>query len=388
MNEENVINVWDLDTESVVRGHRAHHQPHHRDDADDASKQTMSGQNNSNGGVMCMTQDRQVLSIDRNHFVKYCLLSNTYSMLCSHLIQKPNNVCALKSSPYDSDIVAVGYRNGLILIVDVKRSALLQKLRGHDSEIVSLEWMRITPENAQPIEIPVESCPIDLEQWMPGRDAPKPIVDEGDMFDIFSFDYLEEEFGTISKPVRRKDIEDSKVDADTVVGTGSGIVNKADYNFDEACVSLRHQIVGEHMDIEKKSLPEEECSAVPLSEVDLITAEFAIADGSEGDKEADNDVKESDPANASTRSTIGSTQDVAELADIENELSEMKINVEKSGKIYLASGAQESYVVIWNVEEGSVSDKLILKVQRGKMAIPSKCCEPSRWVKCDISIFF
>lgn len=382
MNDHNVISVWDLDTESVRRGHKAHQPLQHRNGSDDASGPSTSGHNNGIiGGVMCMAKDRQVLSIDRNNFVKYCLVSNTYSTLCTHIIQKPHNVCALKSSPYDSDMLAVGYLNGLILVVDVKKSAVLQKLRSHESGIVSLEWMRITIDNAQPIEIPVESgsfARIDNRQWIPGRDAPKPIVDEGDMFDIFSFDYLEEEFGTISKPARRKDTEDSEVDAETIVGTGKGIVKEDDFNYDEACVSLRQKIVGEHMDTEKKSLPKVECPPVNVSEVNRIMADFAITNDSEEENKANNDIKEIDPANASTRSTIGSTQDVAEFADIEDELTEMKTTVEKAGRIYLASGAQEPYVTIWDVNEGTVSDKLKLKVHHGKMGIPSKCLKSSR----------
>lgn len=413
MNDHNVISVWDLDTESVCRGHKAHQLPQYRNDADDASGPPTSSQINSNGGVMCITKERQVLSIDGNNFVKYCLVSNTYSMLCNHIIQKAHTVCALKSSPYDSDIVAVGYRNGLILIVDVKRSALLQKLRGHESEIISLEWMLITPANAQPIEISPESRPIDSRRWMPGRDAPKPIVDEGDMFDIFADKYLkEEEFGSILERVKN-DTEDSTIDA--VVGTGNDIANNKNFDFIEACASLRNQIVC--MDTEKESPSDAECSPVKISVVEEIVVDSACTDGVKEDSEAVNDSKEIvpalastqkmseaekiiadfastddvekkkkgvkdskiiDPANASTRSTIGSTQDVAEFADIENALSELKIKVDSKEKIYLASGAREAHVVIWNVEEGTVSDKLMLKVQHGKMAIPSKCSESSR----------
>lgn len=383
MNDHNVISVWDLDTESVRRGHKAHQPPQHRNGSDDAGgPSSMSGHHNGGiGGVMCITKDRQVLSIDRNNFVKYCLASNTYSTLSTHIIQKPHTVCALKSSPYDCDMLAVGYLNGLILVVDLKKSAVLQKLRSHESGIVSLEWMRITIDNAQPIEIPVESVPFarfDNQRWIPGRDAPKPIVDEGDMFDIFSFDYMEEEFGTISKPARRKDTEESEIDAESVVGTGKGIVKEDDFNYDEACVSLRQKIVGESMDTEEKPLPKVDCPPANVSEVNRILADFTITDESEEEHKADNGIKEIDPANASTRSTIGSTQDVAEFADIENELTEMKTTVEKAGRIYLASGAQEPYVTIWDVNEGTVSDKLKLKVHHGKMGIPSKNFKSSR----------
>lgn len=378
MNDHNVISVWNLETESVYRGHKAHQQ--HRAGADGTAGPPMSNNKNSNDGAMCITKDRQVLSIDRNAFVKYCIVSNTYALLSDNFIQKPNSVCALKSSPYDSDILAVGYRNGLITIVNVKQSTVLQRLRAHDTEIVSLEWMRITPDDAQPIEIPVESRQIKRAECrkptMPRRDAPQPIVDDGDMFDIHSFDYLEEEFGTITKPVRPRDNEDSTIEEVNEVGTGKGIVNHADFNFVEACESLRDQIVGEREEAEKESLlAESECSAVNMSDIQRVVTDSVIADGSIQFSESENgggDVGEDDATKASIRSTIGSSHDANELADIETELTELKISVDESGKVYLASGAQESFVIIWNVNDGSISDKLQLKVQHGKMAIPSK----------------
>lgn len=381
MNDQNTISVWNLETESICRGHRAHQQ-HRNSSGMDATAPSMSAtNNNSNGGVMCITMDRHVLSIDRNAFVKYSIQSNTFALLNEHFIQKPNTVCVLKSSPYDRDILAVGYRNGLISIVNVKQSTVLQRLRAHDTEIVSLEWMRITPDDAQPIEIPIEPRPIKrAECRKPStlrRDAPQPIVDDGDMFDIHSFDYLEDEFGTISKPLRSGDVADLSIDSDISVGTGKGIVNdNANFNYVEACESLRDQMVGEREDAEKESRPDDECSAVNMSDIQRAVTEGAIGDGSIVISESDNEVVSAevdDVAKDSNRSTIGSSHDVNEFNDLENALNELEIaDIKASGSIYLASGAQESFVVIWDVSDGSISDKLQLKVQHGKMAIPSK----------------
>lgn len=385
MNDHNVISVWNLDTQSVCRGHKAHQQRQHRNSGADAVGQPMGGgnHNNSNGGAMCITKDRHVLSIDRNAFVKYSITANTYAVFNEHFIQKPNTVCALKSSPYDTDILAVGYRNGLISIVNLKQSTVLQRLRAHDTEIVSLEWMRITVDDAQPIEIAVEPPPPRSilraechKPTVPRRDAPQPIVDEGDMFDIHSFDYLEEEFGTISKPVRSRDVDESTIDEDRDVGTGKGIVNNENFNYVEACESLRDQIVGEREEAEKESLPDDECSAVNMSDIRRVVNDSAIGDGSivfsTSEKDEETNTADDEAAKASIRSTIGSTHDVTELADIENALNDLEIDVKTSGNIYLASGAQESFVIIWDTSNGSISDKLQLKVQHGKMALPSK----------------
>lgn len=384
MNDHNVISVWNLETESVCRGHKAHQQRHQRNDVEGvATPRAPNHNSNSDGGAMCITKDRHVLSIDRNAFVKYSIASNTYTLFNENLVQKANTVCALKASPYDVDILAIGYRNGLISIVNLKQSTILQRLRAHDTEIVSLEWMRITADDAQPIEITVEpprlikraEC---RKPAMPRRDAPQPIVDEGDMFDIHSFDYLEEEFGTISKPVRPRDVDDSTIDGDSIAGTGKGIVNNENFDFAEACESLREQIASERDQADGEPLPDDECSAVNMSDIKRVVKDSVIDDGSinfsDSDKEEKTNTTEDDVAKASIRSTIGSNRDVneLELAEIENALTELEINVKESGSIYLASGAQESFVIIWDVSNGSISDKLQLKVQHGKMAIPSK----------------
>lgn len=46
----------------------------------------------------------------------------------------------LTCCPHDEKIVAVGSKVGLIYIVNVNKSEIMYKLRGHDQEIVSLSW--------------------------------------------------------------------------------------------------------------------------------------------------------------------------------------------------------------------------------------------------------
>lgn len=377
MNDHNMIGVWDLATKSMCRGHKAHYRP--QNGGDSGHRASAANQNNTNGGAMCITKDRQMLSIDRNAFVRYCIVSNTYAVLNEHLIAKPQTVCALKSSPYDNDILAVGYLNGLILVVNLKQSVVLQRLRGHDSEIISLEWMRITSDDAQPIEIPVPEPAIQevplrpikraecKKAATPRRDAPKPIVDEGDMFDIHSYDYLEEEFGTISRPKPPTEGDDFRS-----VSTGTGVVNHERFDYAEACLSLREQIVSEKQAAETESTePGEDGCAVSMSDIrDAKRDDSALKSESFASEEAN--VDDDDTAKASILSTIGSSHNANELADIESDLSELKITVTVSSKVYLASGAQESFVIIWDVNDGSVSDKLQLKVSSGKMAIPSE----------------
>lgn len=112
MNEQNCVSVWDLETEKICRGHKAHTKSHgHTEQRQHESDAPL-------GGALCITKKRQILSIDRNAFVRYCLASNTYSIFPDNFIKKRGNVTQLTTSPYNQDIVAVGYRSGLILIAN------------------------------------------------------------------------------------------------------------------------------------------------------------------------------------------------------------------------------------------------------------------------------
>lgn len=109
MNEQNFIWVWNLETEKICRGHKAH-VINSIDRQIDSDAQL--------GGAMCITKNRQVLSIDRNAFVRYCLASNTYSKFPENFVTKRGTVSLLKASPYNQDIIGIGYKNGLIVIAN------------------------------------------------------------------------------------------------------------------------------------------------------------------------------------------------------------------------------------------------------------------------------
>lgn len=113
MNEQNIIWVWNLETAKICRGHKAH--------VDSTSNSRHSRHNDTDsqlGGTMCVTRNRKVLSIDRNAFVQYCLVSNTYSFFSENFILKRGTVSLLEPSPYSLDTIAVGYKNGLIVIAN------------------------------------------------------------------------------------------------------------------------------------------------------------------------------------------------------------------------------------------------------------------------------
>lgn len=48
---------------------------------------------------------------------------------------------SLACCPHDSNLVAIGSKNGLVCIINLqKNGSILYKLRGHDTEVISLSW--------------------------------------------------------------------------------------------------------------------------------------------------------------------------------------------------------------------------------------------------------
>lgn len=239
-------------------------------------------------------------------------------------------------------------------------SSVLHKLRSHDSEIVSLHWTSWKPSVAEPnndvsgvterlskleVSKPKEKTP--ERQKQKGREPPKAIVDAGDMFDIHSFDYLEEEFGTIAESKESREKLDKSVDEGATDDRNSGTTNEK-FDFAEACQSLREQIRSNQSDTDGS---ETTCdiSAVNLSDItDLYEPETTVSDGDNVDKSQ------------------------AELEPNQAEPESSEVAAQEKETIYLASGAQEPFVVIWNVDNGSIHDKIQLKPQPGKSPIPSK----------------
>ncbi|KAE8613853.1 hypothetical protein XENTR_v10007894 [Xenopus tropicalis] len=54
---------------------------------------------------------------------------------------EPRTIFCLSCSPHKEDIVAIGYKDGMIVLVDIsRRGDVLHRLRGHEEEIHCLEW--------------------------------------------------------------------------------------------------------------------------------------------------------------------------------------------------------------------------------------------------------
>ncbi|CAF97287.1 unnamed protein product, partial [Tetraodon nigroviridis] len=62
---------------------------------------------------------------------------------------EPRTIFCLSCSPHTWSTVAVGYKDGMIVLIDVsKKGEVMHRLRGHDDEIHSLAWSPVAGEDA------------------------------------------------------------------------------------------------------------------------------------------------------------------------------------------------------------------------------------------------
>lgn len=62
---------------------------------------------------------------------------------------EPRTIFCLTCSPHSWKSVAVGYKDGMIVLIDIsKKGEVMQRLRGHDNEIHSLAWAPVVGEDA------------------------------------------------------------------------------------------------------------------------------------------------------------------------------------------------------------------------------------------------
>lgn len=203
------------------------------------------------------------------------------------------------------------------------------------------------------------------------REAPKPIVDAGDMFDIHSYDYLEDEFGTISS--NTSTWKEARKDTSTAPKTTA---NDANFNFIEECQSLQEQMKANESDSDSQSAVSNQ-SAVNMADIrNMMKARGSVPKSNDSIDLPDGSDGSADEVDEfSNRSTIGSSHNTTDIAELEDVIQNLNIDdtpsKDLSSVVYLVSGAQESYIVLWNPEDGSIVNQLHLKSQ-GKMKIPSK----------------
>uniref|UniRef100_A0A8C0B180 Gem nuclear organelle associated protein 5 n=1 Tax=Buteo japonicus TaxID=224669 RepID=A0A8C0B180_9AVES len=68
-----------------------------------------------------------------------------------HFFPEPRTIFCLTCSPHHENLVAIGYKDGMVIIIDISRKReVLHRLRGHDDEIHCLAWCPVPGEERLP----------------------------------------------------------------------------------------------------------------------------------------------------------------------------------------------------------------------------------------------
>lgn len=294
-----------------------------------------------------------------NRFILFNLVSNQYTSFEIDKLFERDTVVVIKPSPYDDNIVACGSKRGLVTIVHVIDKVILHRLRGHDAVITCLDWMQLTidtPVAGKPVSSRENKSPIAESENRPKaiatskeirlRGQPTPIVDPDDAFDIYDFDDGADEFGVISRATYAT-VEDNKRDA---------AKSNENFNYVEACQNLMEDIlqgpqIAEAVDVEANH----KLSIASNMDDSLIASDFEKLSMSATDLES---VKQ---PNADVSNELSTTIALGNSSD------ESFVHVEESPKAvakkvtFLASGATDANIWMWNADTGSAVHKIQLK---------------------------
>ncbi|XP_023295717.2 protein rigor mortis [Lucilia cuprina] len=283
--QDNSVQIWDFNKGCAIQGHKAHL----------AYMRYMEGNGPSpqHAGEVLISYmcNRNVLSVDNQDIVVYCVASNSFYRRPMFISSRNHQMTSLKCSPYNENHFAIGTKRGLVLLCDLQKMATLYTLRGHDTSITSLAWNRVDITNDIVVEKPAEAPKPKVAQ-KPQTKAAKftrsdRTIDTDDIFDIYDYDYLDNEFGAPSQEMRlRNDFVSDFVGIEKPTESST----TAKFDFAEACQSLKEEI-NALRDEPVHTSPEqtislEECKLAASSRDDLSSC------GSDGDDEADDKGKD------------------------------------------------------------------------------------------------
>ncbi|CAK6979066.1 gem-associated protein 5 [Scomber scombrus] len=121
------IRFWDSDSKTLIREHTAHQSPV--------------------SAVHWSPLDKNLVVSGDEKGIVVCHWYNTGDT--SSFFPEPRTIFCLTCSPHTWSCVAVGYKDGMIVLIDVsKKGEVLHRLRGHDDEIHSLAWSPLANEVA------------------------------------------------------------------------------------------------------------------------------------------------------------------------------------------------------------------------------------------------
>ncbi|XP_008274681.1 gem-associated protein 5 [Stegastes partitus] len=121
------VRFWDSDKRTLIREHESHQNPV--------------------SAVHWSPVDKNLVVSGDEKGIVVCHWFNTGDT--SSFFPEPRTIFCLSCSPHTWSSVAVGYKDGMIVLIDVsKKGEVMHRLRGHDDEIHSLAWSPVGREDA------------------------------------------------------------------------------------------------------------------------------------------------------------------------------------------------------------------------------------------------
>lgn len=344
LNEEHIVTVWNFNDATMIKGHKVH-----------LSK---NWKPNSHCAI-AYTKDAKILSVDENHFVKYCSQSNTYVIEAHFRKIIRNIVVMLKTSPYDKDVFAVGCKDGLVLLMNLKKMEILHKLRGHDREITSMDWILLPNKpNAPTAPVAVAPAAGTLQEMLDP-------LNNVDTFDIYSYDHLENEFGTIQEKFTEEEPEEEIPEKE--------IEQNENFNFIEACQNLMEDIIC-GIDVKEDEKPEEK------DEPGCSSALTQFADLNLNETRNDSMVPVlSPPASPEKDDFLEECRKVKDFIVV-SKIGDEIIENSNEDRVYLATASKEKWIWLWDCGSGGSMHRINMSYVGATKYAPKNIFTVVKWV--------
>lgn len=305
--------VYDFETGEAIKGHKGHET--------DKGKQI----NNQcpHTAIAYLKQDA-VLSSVASNVIQYCLLTNTFKIFLDLSMRNP--ITILKQSPKDDNMVAAGTKNGLVLLIAVDKMDIVAKLRGHDTEVSSLDWMYFSMTSLSLSK--EEDKKASLQNLIASTDT-------SDVFDIYE-ENQDPEFGVFEASVEDRSDDEETNDAEIQ----EKIVSNSCFNYLEACKSLKVDILAED---------EQEGSSAKRETFEDNKEQYGLKN------EKNPSIDESLVSNASSHTPVLTEESLNYVEECQRLKDFVIVSKEEIAQIneipVLASGSREQVAWLWDVNE-------------------------------------
>lgn len=124
--DDGTVKIWDVETKTVVTEHALH-------------QHTISA-------LHWSPRVKDLIVSGDEKGVVFCYWLNRSDS--QHLFIESRTIFCLTCSPHHEDLVAIGYKDGIVVIIDIsKKGEVIHRLRGHDDEIHSIAWCPLPGED-------------------------------------------------------------------------------------------------------------------------------------------------------------------------------------------------------------------------------------------------